>query len=96
MTRRFPLMSISIAVVSDARRNFTTPLEIAQVATEIKDYVKNLPGSNYLIDRRTSQRSERLKTVLTCSDQCKKRPGAVKAPGLLPGHGCWHAVQRRL
>lgn len=56
VTRRFPLMSISIAVVSDARRNFTTPLEIAQVATEIKDYVKTLPGSNYLIDRRTGQR----------------------------------------
>jgi len=57
VTRRFPLMSISIAVVSDARRNFTTPLEIAQVATEIKDYVKTLPGSNYLIDRRTGQRA---------------------------------------
>ena len=56
VTRRFPLMSISIAVVSDARRNFKTPLEIAQVATEIKDYVKSLPGSNYLIDRRTGQR----------------------------------------
>jgi GGDEF domain-containing protein len=58
VTRRFPLMSISIAVVSDARRNFTSPLEIAQVATEIKDYVKTLPGSNYLIDRRTGQRTD--------------------------------------
>ena len=56
VTRRFPLMSISIAVVSDARRNFTSPLEIARVATEIKDYVKSLPGSNYLVDRRTGQR----------------------------------------
>lgn len=56
VTRRFPLMSISIAVVSDARRNYKTPLEIAQVASEIKDYVKSLPGSNYLVDRRCSQR----------------------------------------
>jgi GGDEF domain-containing protein len=56
VTRRFPLMSISIAVVSDARRNFGSPLEIAQVATEIKDYVKTLPGSNYLIDRRSRKR----------------------------------------
>lgn len=56
VTRRFPLMSISIAVVSDARRNYTTPLEIARVATEIKDYVKSLPGSNYLVDRRGGQR----------------------------------------
>lgn len=56
VTRRFSLISISIAVVSDTRRHFTSPLEIARVATEIKDYVKSLPGSNYLVDRRTSQR----------------------------------------
>lgn len=56
VTRRFPLMSISIAVVTDARRNFSSPIEIAQVATEIKDYVKSLPGSNYLVDRRAGQR----------------------------------------
>lgn len=58
VTRRFPLMSISIAVVTDARRNFGSPLEIAQVATEIKDYVKSLPGSNYLVDRRIGQRTD--------------------------------------
>ena len=58
VTRRFPLMSISIAVVSDARRNFGSPLEIAQVASEIKDYVKTLPGSNYLIDRRSRKRAD--------------------------------------
>lgn len=56
--RRFPIMSISIAVVSDVRRSFTSPIEIARVATEIKDYVKSLPGSNYLIDRRVSTRCE--------------------------------------
>lgn len=54
--RRFPVMTISIAVVSDVRRSFRTPVEIARVATEIKDYVKGLPGSNYLIDRRTRER----------------------------------------
>jgi GGDEF domain-containing protein len=56
VTRRFPLMTISVAVVSDAQRNFSSPLEIAQVATELKDYIKRLPGSNYLVDRRTRQR----------------------------------------
>jgi diguanylate cyclase (GGDEF)-like protein len=54
--RRFPLMSISIAVVSDVRRSFDSPVEIARVATEIKDYVKSLPGSNYLVDRRGASR----------------------------------------
>jgi GGDEF domain-containing protein len=56
--RRFSLISISIAVVSDTRRDFTSPIEIARVATEIKDYVKSLPGSNYLVDRRTAQRAD--------------------------------------
>ena len=55
--RRFPIMSISIAVVSDVRRSFSSPVEIAKVATEIKDYVKVLPGSNYLVDRRLRGRS---------------------------------------
>lgn len=56
VSRRFPLISISIAVVSDTRRVFTSPIEIARVANEIKDYVKTLPGSNYLVDRRSGQR----------------------------------------
>ena len=58
VTRRFPIMSISIAVVSDVRRSFATPVEIAKVATEIKDYVKILPGSNDLVDRRLAGRME--------------------------------------
>jgi GGDEF domain-containing protein len=56
--RRFSIMSISIAVVSDVKRSFSSPIEIAQVATEIKDYVKSLPGSNYLIDRRVTTRCD--------------------------------------
>lgn len=56
VVRRFPIMSISIAVVSDLKRTFTSPVEIAKVATEIKDYVKSLPGSNYLLDRRITAR----------------------------------------
>lgn len=54
--RQFPMMTISIAVVSDSRRRFNSPVEIAKIATEIKDYVKTLPGSNYLIDRRSKPR----------------------------------------
>ncbi len=54
--RRFSIMSISIAVVSDVKRSFRSPIEIARAATEIKDYVKTLPGSNYLIDRRGTTR----------------------------------------
>ncbi len=58
VNRRFPIMSISIAVVSDLKRSFRSPVEIAKAATEIKDYVKSLPGSNYLLDRRITTRLE--------------------------------------
>lgn len=50
--RSFNIMSISIAVVSDVHRDIKSPTEIAKIAAEIKDYVKRLPGSNYLVDRR--------------------------------------------
>jgi len=56
VTRQFPIMTISIAVVSDVSRDILSPTEVAQVAAEIKEYVKTLPGSNYLIDRRRSLR----------------------------------------
>lgn len=55
--RQFPIMTLSIAVVSDDRRQISSPQEIAQVASEIKDFVKAMPGSNYLVDRRRGQRS---------------------------------------
>lgn len=50
--RSFPIMTISIAVVSDAYRDVKSPTEIAKIAAEIKEFVKQLPGSNYLVDRR--------------------------------------------
>lgn len=57
VARQFPLMTISIAVVSDVSRDLLSPTEIAQVAAEIKEFVKILPGSNYLVDRRQGVRS---------------------------------------
>lgn len=55
--RQFPIMTLSIAVVSDDKRQISSPQEIAQVASEIKDFVKAMPGSNYLIDRRRGLRA---------------------------------------
>jgi diguanylate cyclase (GGDEF)-like protein len=50
--RRFPIMTISVAVVICQRGNYDTALEVAQVAAQIKDHVKVTPGSNYLVNRR--------------------------------------------
>lgn len=51
--QRFPLMSVSIAVVSNQNRPYRRHAEMIQVATEVKKYVKSIDGSCYAIDRRT-------------------------------------------
>jgi GGDEF domain-containing protein len=53
--RFFPLMTISIAVIINEMGEFSSPLEIARTAAEIKDFAKEKPGSNYLIDRRRKE-----------------------------------------
>ena len=50
--QRFPLMSISIAVVTNKTRPYSRHAEMIQVATEVKKYVKSMDGSCYAIDRR--------------------------------------------
>jgi diguanylate cyclase (GGDEF)-like protein len=49
---RFPISTISLSVVSNERREFVNELEVADVATELKHKLKQMPGSNYLIDQR--------------------------------------------
>ncbi len=51
--QRFPLISVSIAVVTNKTRPFRRHAEMIQVAAEVKKYVKSLDGSCYAIDRRT-------------------------------------------
>ena len=54
--RVFPIMTISIAVTICRQGEYDSAVEIAKAATEIKDYVKGMPGSNYLINRRKIRR----------------------------------------
>jgi len=49
---RVPLMTVSIGVVSNERRQFTTAAQVSELATEMKSYAKTLTGSVYTIDRR--------------------------------------------
>jgi diguanylate cyclase (GGDEF)-like protein len=51
---RFGLLSLSIAVVTSVKGKYKHYGEISSAASEVKHYVKQLEGSNYLIDRRES------------------------------------------
>ncbi len=51
--RTFPLMSVSVAAVSNERRRFESFGEIVAVVSEVKHMVKSRAGSAYAIDRRS-------------------------------------------
>lgn len=49
---RFPLLSLSIGVVTNLHRKFRSHLQVAEIATEMKNFAKRFPGSVYRIDKR--------------------------------------------
>jgi diguanylate cyclase (GGDEF)-like protein len=51
-TRKFPLMTISIGVVTNKLRKFSSPAEISDVGTELKRYAKLKKGSSCVVDKR--------------------------------------------
>ena len=54
---RVPLMTLSIGVVTNARRRFTSAAQVSDLATEMKTYAKTLPGSVWAMDRRSDSES---------------------------------------
>jgi GGDEF domain-containing protein/CHASE3 domain sensor protein len=49
---RFPIMSISIAIVTNYDRQFTNTLQVSEIAAELKDYAKTIPESSLVVDKR--------------------------------------------
>jgi hypothetical protein len=45
-------MSLSIAVVSNVERRLTSPIQVGEIAAELKAYAKSIPGSVYVLDKR--------------------------------------------
>jgi diguanylate cyclase (GGDEF)-like protein len=46
----FPLITVSVAIVSDDGTRFKNQLDMAMTAAELKEYAKLLPGSNYVTE----------------------------------------------
>lgn len=49
---KYPVASISIAVVTNCNKTLESHLEYGEIAAELKAKLKSLSGSNYMIDRR--------------------------------------------
>lgn len=52
VVEKFPIMSISIAVFRNTGSTFSHIAEISHMLADLKRYVKSLPGSNYVVERR--------------------------------------------
>jgi len=48
----YPLMTMSIAIVTNEQRALTNPLEASEIAAELKDYAKTIAKSIYVVDKR--------------------------------------------
>ncbi|MFC1514420.1 diguanylate cyclase [Candidatus Omnitrophota bacterium] len=51
--RDIPLMSVSVAIVDNANREFDNIVQINETLAEIKSFLKKAPGSKFMIERRT-------------------------------------------
>ena len=49
---RFPLMTISMAIVTNEQHTLTDPLQASEIAAELKDYAKTIPKSVFVVDKR--------------------------------------------
>jgi len=50
--RRFPLLTISVAILSSENLDRPSPAAISHESAKMKEHLKSLPGSNFLINRR--------------------------------------------
>jgi diguanylate cyclase (GGDEF)-like protein len=50
---RFPILTLSIGIVTNSRRKLKSHITVAEIATEMKNFAKRFKGSTYKIDRRT-------------------------------------------
>ena len=52
--QQYPVVSLSLAAVTNKRRTFDNHIQVSEVAAELRDYLRRFPGSNYCFDRRES------------------------------------------
>jgi diguanylate cyclase (GGDEF)-like protein len=51
---KYPIMTITVAVVTNKNRPFKHYVQVGEKAAELKEYGKTLKGSKYVVDRRKS------------------------------------------
>ncbi|KAF0159180.1 MAG: GGDEF domain-containing protein [Syntrophaceae bacterium] len=56
IVQKFPLITITAAIVTDDGSRFKNPLDMARLVAELKEYAKMMPGSNYVTEEYVEKR----------------------------------------
>ncbi len=56
----FPIMTLSIAVVTNQTRRLLNHVQVGEIAAELKGYAKSVPRSSYVVDQRDNRDSGRV------------------------------------
>jgi CheY-like chemotaxis protein len=83
---RFPIMTISVGVVTNANRLFTDAMQVSNLAAEMKKYAKGVEGSVFRVDRRG---------VESVAETTAAGPGAAKGVSSGPSSGATGAGSGR-
>ncbi|MBI4395028.1 MAG: diguanylate cyclase [Candidatus Omnitrophica bacterium] len=99
----FPLMSLSIAAITNLHLPYRNVAEISSDAAEVKQYLKTQPGSHYLRDRRAKPVSSLEESMEILSQNQDKRKTTTKPlgqmlleMGLITEEELNHAVRRHI
>jgi HAMP domain-containing protein len=55
---KFPLATLSIAVVTNVKRKFKNHIQYGEVAAEMKEHAKTISGSTFMVDKRGDDRNK--------------------------------------
>jgi GGDEF domain-containing protein len=70
---KFPLATLSIAVVTNVKRQFNNHIQYGEVAAEMKEHAKTVAGSVFMVDQRGDDRGKGQKNRKLISLQEAKR-----------------------
>ncbi|MGD8961633.1 MAG: diguanylate cyclase [Desulfobacterales bacterium] len=67
---KFPLATLSIAVVTNIKRKFKNHIQFGEVAAEMKEHAKTVAGSTYMVDQRgdDSRKGKKNRKLISLQD----------------------------
>ncbi len=67
---KFPLATLSIAVVTNIKRKFKNHIQFGEVAAEMKEHAKTVAGSTYMVDQRSddSRKGKKDRKLISLQD----------------------------